>query len=125
MNHISPMFGVSYKRSQNIHFYSHYSTAFQTPTTTELSNRPDGVGGFNPQLGPETVENLELGIMGLIPDNNLQLAFALFDMRIYDMLIPYQIESDKSEEIYYRNAGQAKSRGFESTISWHPFRCVI
>ncbi len=41
-----------------------YATAFQIPTTTELSNRPQGEGGFNPGLRPESMRSLEIGLIG-------------------------------------------------------------
>lgn len=121
MSNISPMVGVSYQQSENLNLYSHVSTAFQTPTTTELSNRPDGIGGFNMQLQPEHIQNLEIGLKGILPDRRLHIALALYRMAITDMLIPYQINSAASEEIYFRNAGQARNYGFESAVYWYPW----
>src|SRR3989442_28460 len=33
--------------------YASVGTSFETPTTTELANRPDTAGGFNPTLKPQ------------------------------------------------------------------------
>ena len=47
---VSPAVGLSYALSNALLFAS-YSTAFETPTTTEIVNRPDGTG-FNPRRRP-------------------------------------------------------------------------
>jgi iron complex outermembrane receptor protein len=44
--------------------YAGLSTSFETPTTTELGNRPTGPGGFNPDLQPQTAVNCEIGVRG-------------------------------------------------------------
>jgi iron complex outermembrane receptor protein len=119
MRSTSPMFAVTYQYSPHINLYSLYSTAFQTPTTTELSNRADAIGGFNPQLGPEKIRNFEVGLKGLLPSHRLQLSLAAYHLVIRDLLIPYQIKSEVSEEIYFRNAGQARNAGFESALHWY------
>ncbi|HKH84386.1 MAG TPA: TonB-dependent receptor, partial [Gemmatimonadales bacterium] len=45
--------GASWSFNDQFVPYVNVSTAFETPTTTELVNQPDGSGGFNPDLGPQ------------------------------------------------------------------------
>src|SRR5690606_2498608 len=54
----SPMVGLTYAFSPNLNLYATYSTAFETPTTTEF-NDPSGGGGFNPTLDPQEASNIE------------------------------------------------------------------
>ena len=92
----------------------------RTPTTSELGNRPSGEGGFNPDLGPERVLGLETGLRRHVRQGRMDLEVALYQLQIVDALIPFQVESEDSEEIYFRNAGQARNRGLELSLSAVP-----
>src|SRR5699024_12202322 len=56
---VSPSVGISF-RPENHTLFANFSTSFQSPTTTELVNRPDGGNGFNPHLKPERNWGLEI-----------------------------------------------------------------
>ncbi len=120
MDQFSPMAGVVYRLDPFSRWYAHVATAFQTPTTSELGNRPSGEGGFNPDLGPERVLGLETGLRRHLRRARLDLEVALYQLQIADALIPFQVESEDSEEIYFRNAGQARNRGLELSLSAVP-----
>ena len=120
MDQFSPMAGVVYRLDPFSRWYAHVATAFQTPTTSELGNRPSGEGGFNPDLGPERVLGLETGLRRHVRRARVDLEVALYQLQIADALIPFQVESEDSEEIYFRNAGQARNRGLELSLSAVP-----
>ena len=54
---LSPAAGVAYT-TRHLVIYGNVGTAFETPTTTELVNRPDTDGGFHPTLGPQHTRGL-------------------------------------------------------------------
>ncbi len=118
MDQISPMIGFTYRFDPLASFYINYSTAFQTPTTTELSNRPSGAGGFNPSLEPEDISSFEVGIKGVWTDHKINYDLALYTLQITNMLIPFQVQDTASEEIFFRNAGKATNKGFELKSTW-------
>ena len=120
MGQFSPMAGVVYRLDPFSRWYAHVATAFQTPTTSELGNRPSGEGGFNPDLGPQRVLGLETGLRRHVRRAHLDLEVALYQLQIADALIPFQVEREDSEEIYFRNAGQARNRGLELSLSAVP-----
>ncbi|MDA0747892.1 MAG: TonB-dependent receptor, partial [bacterium] len=120
MTQLSPTIGLTWNPRPLLTLYTNFTTAFQTPTTTELGNRPTGEGGFNPDLQPEKLHSLELGIRGHHLPAHLEYSFALYRMKFQDMLIPYQIP--QSEETYFRNAGKSRNTGFESRLTWTPLR---
>ena len=120
MDQFSPMAGVVYRLDPFSRWYAHVATAFQTPTTSELGNRPNGEGGFDPDLGPERVLGLETGLRRHVRRARVDLEVALYQLQITDALIPFQVESEDSEEIYFRNAGQARNRGLEISLSAVP-----
>ncbi len=120
MEQFSPMLGLTYRPNDVLSLYTNYATAFQTPTTTELSNQPTAEGGFNPDLQPETLRSFEFGVKGLWPQKNFEWDVAFYTMDVEQMLIPYQIQNASSDEIFFRNAGAARNRGFEVSCEWQP-----
>ncbi|MDH3351976.1 MAG: TonB-dependent receptor, partial [Gammaproteobacteria bacterium] len=69
---VSPSLALNYRFDSGVLFAS-YSTSFETPTTTELSN-PDASGGFNPSLNSQTADNFEIGYKGSSNDLYYELA---------------------------------------------------
>lgn len=117
LSRASPMVGLSYAVRPGLAVYGNFSTAFQTPTTSELSNRPDGEGGFNPSLGPERLKSFEVGARGVLAGPRLRFDLALYRAAVNGALIPFQ---GVSEEIFFRNAGQVDRSGVEATAGWQP-----
>ncbi len=120
MDKFSPVAGILYQAAPNLNVFGNYSTSFQTPTTTELGNRPSGEGGFNPDLQPEVIKNYELGIKGFIINPNLQYDITGYKAALNEMLIPFQTPVQMSEEVFFRNAGKADNRGLEIKIDYIP-----
>jgi iron complex outermembrane receptor protein len=112
----SPMIGLSYDFGNWLSYIS-YGTGFETPTTTELVNSPDGSGGFNPELQPERNIGLETGLRGGFPEYGIELDLALFNNNVKDLLQQFQ---DRGGREYYRNVGQTRHRGLELLARWMP-----
>ncbi|MEO7217065.1 MAG: TonB-dependent receptor [Gemmatimonadaceae bacterium] len=115
MSSASPTLGVSYALASAMSLYANIATAFQTPTTTELTNRPSGAGGFNPGLQPERTHSHEGGVRGRT--SRLSYDVAAYDMRIDDELIPFQVASAPDRQ-FYRNAGTARHRGIDADVTF-------
>jgi len=120
MNQLSPATGIFFKPNLYSKYFLNYSTSFQTPTTSELSNRPNQQGGFNPDLNPERIYQMEFGTEYFLREINAIFSAALYFMDFSDLLIPYQISG--SEEIFFRNAGEARNQGIEVMIEINPFK---
>lgn len=114
MSSANPTLGVSYALLPVLALYANVSTGFQTPTTTELANRPSGAGGFNPTLRPERTHSHEGGVKGHA--SLLSYDIALYDMRIDDELIPFEVVSAPGRQ-FYRNAGTARHRGADAEVT--------
>jgi iron complex outermembrane recepter protein len=114
MSSTSPTLGVSYELLPALSLYANVSTGFQTPTTTELTNRPTGAGGFNPALQPERTHSHEGGVKGRT--RLLSYDVALYDMRIDDELIPFEVASAPGRQ-FFRNAGTARHRGVDADVT--------
>jgi len=110
MSAASPMIGVV-ARTDQVSYYFNIAAGFETPTTTELANHPDGSAGINPDLKPQRSWNYEIGAKGLLW-GTLRLDAAIYDTELDDELIPYQVVGGGGR-VYYRNAGQTRRNGAE------------
>jgi iron complex outermembrane recepter protein len=108
MSAISPSAGVTLRLSDVTTFAS-ISTAFQTPTTTELINNPNGTG-LN-DLEPQRSISYEAGMR----TQNTRFAFELsaYHTRVRDALVPFQIVGGDGRE-FFRNAGRTRQQGVEA-----------
>jgi iron complex outermembrane receptor protein len=95
--------------------YGNYATSFQTPTTTELANRPDGAGGFNPTLNPERTHGGEVG--ATYRAGELQIEGAAYIARVRNSLIGFEVPSAPSRQ-FFRNAGAVTNKGVEAGASY-------
>jgi iron complex outermembrane receptor protein len=120
LDSFSPSLGISWTFAEGIGVYGNLSTFFETPTTSELANRPDGATGFNPDLEPARGHSMEAGLRGGLPGS---LGWEVVGFWTYtrDELVPFEVPSDPGRT-YYRNAGESSRRGAE-VLGWvqpHP-----
>ena len=118
----SPAAGVSYDFGETRAFLN-YRTAFETPTTTELVNRPDMEGGFNPDLQPQTVRGVEAGWRGVAIPHLLSFDATVYRLFVEDQLVSFRTEEGGDRD-FFRNAGLTTHDGFELAASLFPFRGV-
>lgn len=112
---LSPSIGLSYDMGR-ARLFANLSTGLEAPTTTELSNRPDGEGGFN-DLDAESVMGVEGGVTGTWPAQRLSYDLALFYQNVDDVLVPFELPDETTA---YRNQGAARHRGAEISVRWQP-----
>jgi len=108
---VSPMAGFLLRLSDSHRAYANVSTAFETPTATELGNQPSGAAGINQDLKPQRSLTYEVGVKG-VGKSGLQYNAALFSTRVHDELIPFDIPGGGGRR-YFRNAGRTSRRGAE------------
>ncbi len=101
--------GLAVNPSDAITLFGNVGSSFETPTTTELVNRPDTAGGFNQGLQPQTAWNYEVGARGRWK-SRATYSLTLFQADVKNELIPYEIAAPR---FYYRNAGSSRHRGVE------------
>jgi iron complex outermembrane receptor protein len=117
----SPTLGLSLSAAPWLAIYGNVGTSFQTPTTTELANRPSGAGGFNPDLGPERTRSVELGAKARRGPAWVEVA--AYRARIDSMLIGFEVAGFAGRQ-FYRNAGQARHRGVEAGAGLRALRSL-
>ena len=103
--------GLAARVSGTTTLYANVGTSFETPTTTELTNRPTGAGGFNPTLNPQKAVNYEAGARGVLAAR-VAWSVALYHVNVTDELISQQVPAVPGR-VFYQNAGKARHRGVE------------
>ena len=112
MSALSPMLGVTYAFGRDVSAFASVSTAFQTPTTTELINNPDGTG-FN-QLDPQRSVSYEFGVRAARARWSVEAS--AYHTRVRDALVPFQLPGGDGRE-FFRNAGCTRQQGIELATS--------
>ncbi len=113
---LSGNIGASWSFDTRFVPYVNVSTAFETPTTTELVNKPDGSGGFNPELGPQRAVNYEIGARGQ-PAPGVSYSVALFLGRVTDAIVQ---QAEEAGRAFFRNAGRTHNDGAEVGLTVSP-----
>ena len=117
MTAVSPSLGVYVGFGRHGAFAS-VARSFETPTTTELANRPEGAGGLNPDLGPQRGWTFEGGLRGVL-GARASYDVAGFWTRLSGQLIPFEVASSPGRR-FYRNSGLSRVRGAEVSVRAAP-----
>lgn len=114
---LNPSAGISI-RFRDSQYFANISTSFETPTTTELVNRPGGGSGFNPAINPERTVGVETGIRGRLAAQRIDYDFTIYAMRVNDLLVQFQEEV--SGQDFFRNEGDSDHYGVELSVAYSP-----
>jgi iron complex outermembrane receptor protein len=109
MSAVSGSVGLAFQTSDRITIYAQGSTAFETPTTTELVNQTGASAGFNPDLDPQRAVNLEAGLRGRF--GILDLSATGFVTNVRDAIIQVREVGGRA---FFDNAGETRNRGIEA-----------
>ena len=118
---VSPSAGATLLLPRGVVGYANVATAFETPTTTELANRPDGAGGFNLELDPQRTISYEIGARRGAERASVHVA--LYRSFVRDALIPFEV-ADVPGRTFFRNAGRTEAAGVEAGVSLRPWRAL-
>lgn len=112
---VTPYVGIVSRIAPDRSIYANVSSAFETPTATELGNHPDGSAGINQELAPQKSTTYEVGSKG---DAGRRLSYdvSVFSTRVRDELVPFEILGSGGRR-YFRNAGRTNRRGGEAGMS--------
>jgi iron complex outermembrane recepter protein len=111
---VSPMLGLTWRARSLWSLYANLSTAFETPTVTELTNQADGAAGLNAQLEPQRTRTVEVGSQALLWQH-LRADVALFRATVLDELVPFDVPNQPGRRAF-RNAGRSTRTGAETSV---------
>jgi iron complex outermembrane receptor protein len=109
-------FGFVYQPLPEIHAYLNVSQSFETPSTTELVNRPDDLGGLNPDIEPQKAVNYEMGVKGEVA-RRVRYELAVFYIALEDELFAFE----ENGRTFFRNAGESHRYGVELGLGLQVF----
>ncbi|HSG06843.1 MAG TPA: TonB-dependent receptor [Longimicrobiales bacterium] len=122
MRAFSPSLGLMVEPTDGLELFGSLATAFETPTTTELANRPEGAGGFNPDLDPTRALTVEGGVRAR-PGSAWSVEATLFRTDLKNELVPFEVSSSPGRT-FYRNAGESSHTGWEVTVEARPSAAI-
>lgn len=111
---VSPILGIVARVAESRSLYANVSSAFETPTATELGNQPDGSAGINNELDPQKSLTLEIGSKGFAGPM-IRYDLAAFRTSVRDELVPFEIPGSDGRR-YFRNAGRTRRTGAEAGV---------
>jgi iron complex outermembrane receptor protein len=100
--------GLLYSPVPEANVYLNIAQSFETPTTTELVNRPGSQGGLNPNIDAQKAINYEIGVKGQAT-RRIDYQLALYYITLRDELIPFVVDG----RTFFRNAGKSRRYGLE------------
>ena len=117
MDAVSPSVGATFVAAPSVNIFTNFATAYETPTTVELSNTPTGEGGFNQDLGPQDLRSFEVGLRGLIEPARLRYEVAVYVSTVDNALVTFQ---NPLSQDFFQNAGKSSRDGVELLLRWVP-----
>jgi iron complex outermembrane receptor protein len=118
MTSLSPSLGLVMDAGRGFELFGSVASSFETPTTTELANRPDGAGGFNPDLEPMRGITVEGGVRGRV-GAEWRFEATLFHMGLSGELVAYEVPAQPGRT-FYRNSGRSLHQGWEISVDGRP-----
>ena len=110
---VNPMVGLTWRVRPALSVYGTFSTAFETPSVTELTTQADGSAGLNADLSPQRTRTLEAGVRGVV-GTRTWLDLSVFTARSEDELIPFDVPNVPGRRAF-RNAGRTSRYGLEAS----------
>ena len=111
----SPNVGFIYNLNKNDEVYINYGKSYETPSLSELSANPNGVG-FNGDLNPMNSSGFDLGFRN--KSQNLSYNITAFYIKTKDEIVRYELEGFEGMN-FYRNLGTSKRIGTEMEVSYN------
>ena len=111
----SPNVGFIYNLNKNDEVYVNYGKSYETPSLSELSANPNGVG-FNGDLNPMNSSGFDLGFRN--KSQNLSYSITAFYINTKDEIVRYELEGFEGMN-FYRNLGTSKRIGTEMEVSYN------
>ena len=117
----SPNVGFIYNLNKNDEVYINYGKSYETPSLSELSANPNGVG-FNGDLNPMNSSGFDLGFRN--KSQNLSYSITAFYIKTKDEIVRYELEGFEGMN-FYRNLGTSKRIGTEMEVSYNLGNSVV
>lgn len=109
----TPVLGLVWHASDALNVYAAAGRGFETPTSNELSYRPDGQAGLNLDLDPARSRQWEVGVKAE-PVQDWRVNAALFQARTSDEIV---VATNVGGRSTFQNAAETRRRGAELALT--------
>ncbi len=109
---LTPVAGLLFKQTAQLHWYAAYGSGFETPTFAELAYRPDGAAGLNFALEPARTRSGEAGLKLRLGDDS-RISAALFRADSRDELVTARNSGGRAS---FTNAARTRRQGAELAL---------
>jgi len=109
---VTPIAGLVFKATPDLHFYASYGEGFETPTISELAYRSGGAAGLNTDLAASESKNYEVGVKARAW-NMVRANLALFRTDVANEL---SVLSNNGGRTVYQNVGSTTREGVELDV---------
>lgn len=109
----TPMLGIAWHARPTWSVFANWTSAFETPTITELTNQDNGAAGLNGVLLPQRTRTVETGMQGIVR-GRWRVELAAFKAIVHDELVPFDVPNQPGRRAF-RNAGQTARTGVEAS----------
>jgi len=106
----TPRVAVLHTFNDKVAVFAQFSTGFSPPLSNQISL---STGPINPDVKPETNQNLELGSRGTVLDKHLNYDVTLFRMKVQNGLV----SQTNAGVTYFVNSGESEYKGAELALS--------
>lgn len=110
----TPVVGLRWKASPTLTLHAGAGRGFESPTLGEVAYRPDGSGGFNMALKPQTSRHAELGSKWR-PSAGVGLDATLFVVNTSNEI---GVLSNSGGRSTFQNVGHTQRKGLELAGQW-------
>ncbi|RLD24336.1 MAG: hypothetical protein DRI71_02875, partial [Bacteroidetes bacterium] len=107
----SPKIGLAFNPKDNLTIYANYGQGFNPPQISQLFIGSAYSGRPNPDLKPEYLTNIEVGVRGDIAQK-LQYQLSFFNMNFKDQIV------GEGDPPYYENVGDTQHSGIEAYLEY-------
>lgn len=111
---VTPMFGLAWRVRPLLSLYANVTSAFETPTVTELTNQDNGAAGLNRVLAPQRTATVEAGVQSVL-GAHVRADVSVFRARVRDELVPFDVPNAPGRRAF-RNAGRTARTGVEASV---------
>lgn len=122
-SYTNPVLGLRWTPAPRFHLHASVARGFESPTLGELAYRPDGLGGFNDTLRPQTSRQAELGAKWR--SAALDLDATLFHVEVDDEI---GVATNAGGRSSFQNVGRTRRSGAELGAVWRiapPWRAQL
>lgn len=111
----NPVLGLRWQVDRSLQLQVSAARGFESPTLGELAYRPDGTGGLNTALQPQTSQQLEVGAKWRSGD--WQADATLFRAEVANEI---SVMTNLGGRSTYQNVGSTLRQGLELSGAWRP-----